>query len=630
MKKLFLLAITAMPLSIWAQVILEGRVLNESDKKPIENVEIFPVDEKIESVFTDANGKFTIEVKKESGTLQAVTPMFTTAYAVYKGSQHLEILINDAVSLQEVVAVGFGTQKRGDISTAVGIVNNTENINDRAVTNVSEFLQGQVPGVTITQNGGDPTTMPSINIRGNSTITSESVLYVVDGMPYYGSPINPNDIKSISVLKDAAAAGIYGAQASGGVILIETKKGVKGKPLLDLNIFTGFRQATNLPTPLTSEQRNSVYNQAALNDGEAPLEAYDATKNPWGAVTRTNWIDEIFRPGFFNGVNLSLSGASDNINYYTSLEYMNKEGVLIGTNFSRYALRSKVGYNIFDNLSAGINISYLRNEAIGTNTSSGYSGTILNALYMPSSAPVYDENGNFHGTVPFRLQGLAGAYGDVYNPVGLLLRPTISNPVNNITAQGNIDYEPVKHLSLSTRFSYNLENIEYKKFTPRVPEIGRSNEENFLDQSYTKNANWTWDNQLTYNNKIGLHSLDFTLINSAQQWESEYTYLQGKNFDGESENYQYLEFAGEISEREGRKEKYRLASVISRLMYDYDKKYYLTASIRRDETSKTNPEDNYQVGWFPTASFAWRVSNESFFNSQIFIDLKLRGSWGQI
>lgn len=633
MKKLLLFIFLLLTLSIYAQVKVDGKVTMSDTNEAVSYAEVSSLENPKESVLTDEKGHFSIELTKESGKIQILTMENLLKIVDYKGNQTIDIkLERTKIQLDEIVAIGYGSVSKADLTTSVSSIENVEQISSRPVASVGEFLQGQAPGVTVTQQGGDPTQLPRINIRGIGTTNYQDVLYVVDGLPYYGPPINPNDIKNISILKDAAASSIYGAQASGGVIIIETKTGRKGKPQIEFNIFTGFQKVSNLPTPLTAEERNQVYKTAYQNDGKLDKlpDAYDATKNPWGAVTRTNWMEEIFRAAAVNGINTNFKGATDNVNYYTSLEYLKKDGTLLDTGFERYSARAKVDINLYENLKSGMNLVYSRTEARGTNTNSGYSGTIINALYMPSSAPVYDENGQFHGTVPYSLSAFSGAYGDIYNPVALLLRPTIKNPLNNFNAQGYLEYEPIKNLTLKTSIGYNYGNRHYKRFNPRIPEIGRSNKENFLYESYIGTNGWIWDNQINYNLNLSKNNIDFTLVHSAQEDNYQSFSQQGKNFDVEESYYQFMSFAGEIYRTKNNKYKTRMSSAIGRVMYDFDKRYYLSASIRRDKTSKANPEGNLQVGWFPSFSGAWRISNEDFFNSDFFSNLKLRGSWGKV
>ncbi|MGI9527271.1 MAG: SusC/RagA family TonB-linked outer membrane protein [Weeksellaceae bacterium] len=632
MKKLLCLPISLFAVYAFAQVDVKGKVVMGDSQEPVAYAEVTSVENPQETTMTDADGNFNLHLTADAGTLNILSMEGVSTSILYEGNDNLTITLDPTqFRLNDIVAIGYGNVDKADLSTAVGQVKNLETISDRPVTNLSEFLQGNIAGVTVLSQGGDPTASPEITIRGKGTFNTEPVLYVVDGVPYSGPAINPTDIESVSILKDAAAASIYGAQAAGGVIVINTKKGKSGKPQINLNVSTSFNEVNNLPTPLNAQQQADTYILAAQNAGEQPNEAHLASKNPWGQVTRTNWLEEIFRTGMMNRVSVDMSGATDNLNYFTSVEYLDKEGVLLGTDFKRLAVRSKGDIDITDNLKTGVNLYYSHSDAKGTNTNSGYSGTILNAMWMPSAAPVYDEKGNYHGTVPNELVDYAGAYGEVYNPVAQLLRPTVTSPLKNFNGTGYISYEIIDGLSAKSTIGYNTENNHYKRFIPRIPELGRTDPQNYLHESFSESSKWTWDNQLSYDQTFERHSINLTAIHSAQEEIYDYSYQQGRNFSSEEPFNQYMEAAGELYDTPvNTHDVIRFNSVIGRLMYDFGKKYYLTASIRRDETSKANPEGDFQTGIFPAFSGAWRISKEDFFNSSFINELKIRGSWGKL
>lgn len=302
---------------------------------------------------------------------------------------------------------------------------------------------------------------------------------------------------------------------------------------------------------------------------------------------------------------------------------------LLGTKFDRYALRLKSDYELFDNFKVGENVYFSRTEGIGANTSSGYSGTIINAIYMPSAAPVYDKNGLFHGTVPFYLKSMAGTYGDVYNPVALLLRPTIKNPTNFINATIFAEYEMFNNLTFKSSYTYNLTDENYKKFQPKVPELGRSNDENSLIVRNTDKKLWTWENQLNYNKSFGSHNLDITAVYSAQKSNYETNFIKGTGFEREDAIYHYIGNANNIAKKDVTSNAFEesLTSAIARVMYDFKNRYFLAGSIRRDESSKLK---GTQYDYFPSVSLGWNIAEEPFFNINKINNLKLRASWGKI
>ncbi|VVV00465.1 TonB-dependent receptor SusC [Mesonia oceanica] len=615
---------------VMAQTIVDGTVVSKSDGLPIPGVTVIPNEQQQQGVLTDFDGNFTLSLEENVGTIKVSYMGFATQEVAYEGNTQLRVeLVEQVNSLNEIVLIGYGTSEKKDLTSAVATVKNIENIQSRPVSNFSEFLQGNLPGVTVTQDGGDPSSSPKITIRGLGTLNGQEPLRVVDGVPYYGPPINPNDIESVSVLKDAASAAIYGAQASSGVIVIETKKGKSGKMRVNIDTYTGFQSANNLPTPLNAEENNFVYNTAAGNAGASPLSAHDPEQNPWGTVTRTDWMDEIFRDAALYNVNASISGASEKANYMTSFGYNKVNGVLIGTGKDRYSFRVKSDYNLTDKISIGENIYFSKTEAVGTNTNSGYSGAIINAIYMPAAASVYNEDGSYQGVVPERLSDFGGAYGDVYNPVALLKRPTTTSPVNYLNPNVYLNYDIIDGLKFKTNYSYALTDSKYKQFKPRIPEIGRSNAQNYLYQSYEDTNRWIWDNQLSYKNSFGNHNINLTAIYSAQHTDYEYYYQEGRGFANEQSYNQYMGNASELRPTQTNVWEDALTSAIGRAMYNYDQTYYLSASIRRDETSRLSTEN--QSDYFPSVSGAVRLSNlPGIENIYTINDLKLRASWGEI
>nr|WP_319399492.1 TonB-dependent receptor [uncultured Carboxylicivirga sp.] len=630
MKKLFVICLTVL-LSSWsfAQTKLKGRVTDQT-QNPVVGVSV-SIKGLTEGTITDADGNYSFVTNEKEGILLFSFIGMETNEKEFSGDASIDVVMKDEyTALNDVVVIGYGTSKKGDLTNVVASASNVDQINSRPITDAESFLQGNIAGVTVVNQGGDPSSAPKITIRGMGTLNSgsENVLWVVDGMPYDGGSINPNDIESIDVLKDASAAAIYGAQAGAGVIVVTTKSGKTGKMGVDIDAYTGIQKATNLPTPLTAEQQSWAYNTAADNSGMDRYDAHNADLNPWGTITRTNWMDEIFRTASVNNINARVYGGSDKVTYSTSVNYMDKEGVLQGTSSERLGIRVKSDYKISDRIKVGENIYVTREEAVGANTNSGYSGVIINAMYMPSAAPVYNEEGNFHGVAP-EGSDFAGAYGDVYNPVALLLRPTIKSPTTNINANIYGEWEVIDGLKYRSALSLSQNKNDYKEFQPKRPENGRPSEMNYLYQSWANRNKWIWDNQVTYNKDFGSHHLDLTGIYSSQLTKYEYNYIGSSDFAREEEWYQYLENAGQMDTWTSDAYEDALISMIGRLRYDFKNKYFLTASVRRDASSRLYKDNNSDV--FPSFSGAWKISSESFMSDVDWISmLKLRASWGKI
>lgn len=632
MKKIYYLLTVLWSLAIFstqAQTVVKGTVYSNSNQEPVPGASIVPAGNTNQGTITDIDGKFSLSLSENSGTVTVSFIGMQSQTLPYNGNTELNVYLEESVfNMDEVVMIGYGTSRRENLTSSVSSVAGLDKINSRPVTNLNDFLQGSVAGVTVLQQGGDPSQEGLVVIRGIGSLSDERPLTVVDGMPYYGPPINPNDVESVSILKDASAAAIYGAQAASGVIVIKTKEGAFGKPVVTFDVYSGTQKASNLPTPLNAKQQADVYNLAADNAGAARQAAHDGSQNPWGQTTRTNWMEEIFRTAAVYSANVNVSGASESANYMGSFGYLNKEGLLQGTGFERYAFRLKTDFHLSDKVTIGENIYFTRSTSVGTNSSSSYSGSIISALYMPSAAPVYDENGVFHGVVPYKLSQFAGTYGDVYNPMGLLLRPTTNNPTTNLNSNTYLNYEIIPGLSFRSTFSYNFNMSNNKQFSPRIPELGRTNLQNYLYQGSSNTQRWIWDNQVSFQRRFGLHDLNVTAVYSSQFTKSESYFQEGRGFSSEEPFNQYMSNAEEFMTPTTGVYEDALTSAIGRIMYNYDDKYFIAGSVRRDETSRLAIQNQSSV--FPAVSGAWKISGEDFFNNEAVNILKLRASWGQI
>ncbi|MFD2967775.1 SusC/RagA family TonB-linked outer membrane protein [Sphingobacterium bambusae] len=591
----------------------------------------------VAQVSTDVKGMFTFGDVQTTGnyrlkvSMMGYQPYETAAKQMKEGeSNSMLIRLNEESSeLSEVVVVGYGQQRRGDLTTAVSSLPNVSTQVDRPVTNLGDMMQGNVAGVTVMSAGGDPSQNPKVLIRGMNTLNDNEPLYVVDGMPYYGGPINPNDIESVNILKDAAAAAIYGAQASSGVIVITTKSGKSGTPKLNVDLYRGWQNASNLPSALNAEQYANAYNTAYANDGLALPPAHNAQQNPWGQVTRTNWMEEIFQTGDILNANVQLSGGGDKATYSSSFGYHDKEGLLLNTGYKRFTYRIKSNFDLTDRIAVGQNFYVNHTTTRGTNTESSYSGSIINAIYMNPAAPVYDENGLFHGTVPQDLAGFSSAYGDTYNPVALLKRPSVNNPTLNLNGNVFASIKIMDGLSFKSNFALNMRRYSYKRFDPKIPEIGRANGNNYLTHEEQRENRWIWDQQLNYTKSFGLHNVDAVAVYSAQKARHDQFYVQAMGFVREEGWNQYIGNAAQIPQLPTSAVwEDALTSAIARVNYNYGNRYYLGASVRQDRTSRLS--EKYRSDVFPSVSAAWKISAEPFFSSSFIDDLKIRGSWGQI
>lgn len=590
-------------------------------------------------VITNVNGEFILSASK-SDVLVVSFVGYTTQEIPVSEKQMTIVLKEDTELLDEVVVLGYGANTRKqDLSASVGIISNTDELAARPVTSTESMLQGQLPGVTIQADGGDPTSTPNIVIRGQGSQNGDNVLWVVDGVP--GAPITSmNDIESIVVLKDAASAAIYGAQSgAGGVVLVTTKKAKEGDPTLTYDGTFGFRQATNLIEPLNAEEQVEMRRRSYENAGQALPDGWNVTKNPWVGTTRTDWMDAIFRTAFYQRHNIALNVGTDKSSSRLSLSFDNDQGTLINTYKKNLALR----YNGKMQLNKWITIS---EDLVWKNTTSrsketdndAYTGPILSAVYMPASATIYNPlDGSYGGTTtedPAYIEkygsNFADAHGDAVNPVRLLEAENLYNKTSDVWSTTSLEIGNVlPGLKFVSRFTYNLQNYYYKKFNPIRDEVGKPNlSNNVQEQSYRMDA-WKTENTLTYDNTFGKHTVGALFSTTADHYSKRGLEAIGKDLSSEAAYLQYMAYANSTEVLDYLTGPDANVSMIARLAYSYDDRYFVTASWRRDYAGRLPKEHNF--GDFPAVTLGWKISNEKFFKKNDIVNLlKLRASWGRV
>lgn len=590
-------------------------------------------------VITNVNGEFILSASK-SDVLVVSFVGYTTQEIPISEKQMTIVLKEDTELLDEVVVLGYGANTRKqDLSASVGIISNTDELAARPVTSTESMLQGQLPGVTIQADGGDPTSTPNIVIRGQGSQNGDNVLWVVDGVP--GAPITSmNDIESIVVLKDAASAAIYGAQSgAGGVVLVTTKKAKEGAPTLTYDGTFGFRQATNLIEPLNAEEQVEMRRRSYENAGQALPDGWNVTKNPWVGTTRTDWMDAIFRTAFYQRHNIALNVGTDKSSSRLSLSFDNDQGTLINTYKKNLALR----YNGKMQLNKWITIS---EDLVWKNTTSrsketdndAYTGPILSAVYMPASATIYNPlDGSYGGTTtedPAYIEkygsNFADAHGDAVNPVRLLEAENLYNKTSDVWSTTSLEIGNVlPGLKFVSRFTYNLQNYYYKKFNPIRDEVGKPNlSNNVQEQSYRMDA-WKTENTLTYDNTFGKHTVGALFSTTADHYSKRGLEAIGKDLSSEAAYLQYMAYANSTEVLDYLTGPDANVSMIARLAYSYDDRYFVTASWRRDYAGRLPKEHNF--GDFPAVTLGWKISNEKFFKKNDIVNLlKLRASWGRV
>jgi TonB-linked SusC/RagA family outer membrane protein len=579
---------------------------------------------------TDADGTYSIDVDDESSVLVFSFIGFTTTEVIVGTQTKIDVkLPPDAVELQDIVVVGYGSVKKSEVLGAVSSPSLKE-ASSRNYNTAGELLQGTVPGVTVTNNGGDPTGSPSIRIRGVGSLNDENPLIILDGVIYAGalSTISPNEIESISVLKDAASAAIYGARASGGVILITTKSGKSDKFNIEVNYQLGVQQVGKKLKALNATERADAANIATDNAGQTRIPAFDAALNPDSRITKTDWMDEIFQTGAIENLDVSLGGGNKVSTFFISGGYRKNEGILLNTQAKRYTARINSSHEIFKGVRLGENISYMFWNGQTGNTSSAYTGAIMTALYYPANATVYREDGSGKfGGVPDLY---ANAYGDLINPVAYLKRLDNHTPTSTLLINPYLEVDIIKGLKFRSNWGITQIRRNNKQFNVKVLETGKIFDFNELYQKTDNQNVFLTEQTLSYEKTIN-EDHNFSALGgfTYERRKSEMSQVKGTGFDNESPAYRYMYNAAALQVIESGGDEEKIMSLLGRINYNYKGRYLVTLVMRRDGTSRLLSENRWKT--YPSVSVGWNIIEESFMqNTQVVSDLKLRASWGRI
>lgn len=608
-------------------IIISGTITD--DNGPLQNVSIAIKGMK-GGLTTDENGNFRIETTENEVTVTISFVGYQTKELVLRaGVPHIIRLEHDERQMDKAVVIGYGTQKISKVTGAVAQVQ-LDKLTSRSANSIGDVLQGKAPGVVVTQEGGDPTAAPSIYIRGLGGINGESALYVVDGSIVTGTPtINPNEIEAISVLKDASAT-IYGARASGGVILITTKKGVKNESTVSLDAKFGEQSAWRKLQPLNAKQFADAINLADENAiPQVPLQdAFNASIYPAGQITRTNWVNDIFQHGAIQDYTAGVSGGNDKSNYYMGFGYRRQDGILLNTYSQRFTFRMNSERMVKSWLKIGENMSYSATNGNGANTQDAYGGDILNAIFYPPSVAPYDSTGAYAG-LPAQY---AGSYGDVINPVADLKRRQVNNPIGTLTLNPYAEATLIPGLVFRSNFSYTATSTYYKSFQDKVLEIGKIEDFNTLTQQPQVSSDLLAEQTLSYTKTFGgVHHLSLLGGYTFEDYKNDFLYVVVQGFNDQSPQYQYVQNGSNIltggnNTQSGETEQ-ALVSEIGRINYDYRDKYLVSLIGRRDGSSLVASQNRFKD--YGSVSVGWVLSKESFLQSVDWLsNLKLRGSYG--
>lgn len=565
---------------------------------------------------TDIDGNFSIEAKPQS-VIEVSYIGYLTQETVINNQKSIRFLLKeDTKTLDEVVVIGYGVQKKADLTGSVANIN-TEKLNTQSNANIGQALQGKIAGVDIVSQGGAPGSGTRIMVRGIGTLNNASPLYIVDGM-YMNSidHINPNDIASIDVLKDASSAAIYGSRAANGVIIVTTKEGsnTEGKLIIDLSVNLGISTASKFLDMLDAKGWAEVTTIARQAIGKPALDmATDLANKP-----DNDWQDIMFRPALMQNYNLSVKGGGKYSTYYTGLGYFNQDGIVKGTNYQRYNIQSKNDYKrgIF---SAGTNliISFSHDKPLHQELRGGMIGTILQSV---PTLEKYDDT---------REGGYGGTYGDVVNiphPLAIIDDNIMDRYNENVKIFANLyaQIELFKGLKYKLNLTPDFSFERYKNYLNKYDFGLATNSITQLTERQRRRRNILVENLLTFDRTFGEHKIS-ALAGYTYQ-DSRFRHIQAYG-EGLPQGLEEIDAATTNRSNEGNSWRSVLTSILGRVFYSYQNKYLFTATIRRDGSSKFGKNNRY--GYFPSFSLGWNVAEEKFMENVHWLDqLKLRGGYG--
>ena len=630
---LFLIAI-----AVQAQdITVHGTVLSAVDQEPLIGAGVIANVQGAIGTSTDLDGNFTLTVPKGSS--------ITVSYIGYKSqtlpaADTMNILLEEnSALLDEVIVVGYSTQKKADVTGAISTVN-VDELAKQNENNPIKALQGRVPGMNITADG-NPSGASTVRIRGVGTLNNNDPLYIIDGVPTKSGmhELNGSDIESIQILKDAASASIYGSRAANGVIIITTKKGKDLRVNFDASVAASFY--ANRMNVLNAEEYGQAMWQAYVNDGQDPNTnalgyhfnwGYDANGNPvlnnismskyldsnnTTPAGDTDWFDETTRTGIIQNYNFSVSGSTDKTSSFFSLGYYKNLGIIKYSDFDRISARMNTEYKPIENrLTIGEHFTLNRSTEV-----QAPGGFMQNVLQFNPSLPVYTESGEFAGPV--------GGYPDRENPLARLYR----NRDNRYTywrmfgdVYANLDLG--KGLSVKTTFGLDYSQKKQRIFTYPITEGTMANATNAVEAKQEHWTRWMWNAVASYNKDFGKNHIDalagMELIREDSEWFSGYK----EDFSILNPDYMWPNAGTGTAMAYGSAEGYSLVSFFGKLNYTYDSRYLASVTVRHDGSSRFGKNNRYAT--FPSVSLSWRMNNEEFMKDILWIsELKPRASWGQ-
>ncbi|WP_321343207.1 TonB-dependent receptor [uncultured Draconibacterium sp.] len=643
----------AFSLGSYAQTAVTGSVTGE-DGVGIPGVSIV-IEGTTQGTITDIDGNYTLTIPEGAEKLTFSYIGMLTQEVEIAGQSTINVVMKaDVIGVDEVVVVGYGTQMKEELTGAVSSVS-AEKLETTSETSVASRLQGQVAGVTVT-SANRPGADATIRIRGVGTINDPDPLYIIDGVPAGpGNNIPPGDIESISVLKDASSAAIYGTRGANGVVIITTKRGrANQQPSINFSVRTGVTKATNqydlLNTReyaeavwLTADMQGVAPNHAQYGSGASPVipdyilpagamsgEVDESTYSyPSNVIFKANkegtdWYDEIYQTGIIQEYDLSISGGGRNSTYAFSANYLDEEGILKWTEFKRYTMRMNSDAKFNDWLKVGESLQVVYIDENGEFGDNGEGTAVSHAYRSQPIIPVYDISGEeFAGSK-------ASEMGNAANPVQILWDARNNNGKwMRILGNAFAEVTLAEGLTAKTLFGTNWGQWNYKGYVLPTYERSEPNTVNGVNADSNYSLQWNWSNTLNYNKTFNeVHKLN--VLVGTEAVENTYQSLNASRrvYFSEDPNYMQLDSGESNKENSGNASEWSLFSVFGRANYNYMGKYYLEGTVRRDGSSRFSDENKYAV--FPAASAAWAISEESFMQgSRSWLDmLKLRLGWG--
>ena len=676
----FVLLAMLLSVTVFAQTRVTGTVTDDFGE-PIIGASVVEKGNPQNGTTTNIDGQFSLNVN--AGTTLVVSYIGYVAQEVRANNGMTVVMREDAQVLQDVVVIGYGVQKKSVVTASIAKVS-ADDLEGKTRLRAEDALKGMAAGVNVTSSSGQPGSKSMIRIRGIGTINNSEPLYIIDGMPTDQNgmeSVNPGDIESIEVLKDAASGAIYGARAANGVILVTTKKGKIGKASINYNFSQGWQTAWRKRDVTGATDYAILQNERRIQNGLSPLynDPYNLVDANGDAITGfgTNWQELIFNDNApIQQHDVSVSGASEKINYYLSMGYFTQEGIVGGnygqSNYDRLTIRSNNQFNLIDateersflnKLDLGANLSYMRVHNTGVSENSTWGSPLGSALYLAPTLPVtlkgqlaqdmidryaaYDLYTDIYGN-PYTIPGFIGSYNEQNNPIAMMQGNPNKNWSHKFMPKFSLDLQLWDELRYHFTYSAELSFWGYNGATlQKYYFSGNSNSDHTQAVAYKgNNSTWQIENTLTYDKQFGKHTIGVVLGQSALKTKGDElggSHWNLVNPDKPSINYTTggdLELStdadGKVNGAKsligvwgGPYTEHRLSSLFARLSYNFDEKYMVQATIRRDGSSRFGSNNKY--GTFPSFSLGWNIMNEEFMESTSdwLNNMKLRASWGK-